>query len=143
MKRLFCFCLIYLLVFSLVGCEKEESKTKDTSSVVSVFLDDSQLDNAFQIVRNKVLLAPQEDGSMFMEIAHNTTVEEFYTAVVAKEGYELAVLDEKGNKMNASQTIASGMTFQVIEKNNQDPFSSYVFRTVDASEIENFYKNQK
>lgn len=143
MKGLFCLCLLSLLFFSFVGCEKEEPQTADTSSVVSDFLDDSELDNAYQIVKDVVVLNPKADGGVVMEIAHNTTVQELFTAVVADEGYELAVVDEKGNKLTPSQTITSGMTFNVYQQGSQEYLFSYVFQTVDASVIAEFYKNQK
>ncbi|MBR3844025.1 MAG: DUF4272 domain-containing protein [Clostridia bacterium] len=67
MKGLFCLCLLSLLFFSFVGCEKEEPQTADTSSVVSDFLDDSELDNAYQIVKDVVVLNPKADGGVVME----------------------------------------------------------------------------
>lgn len=145
MKRIFGLCLICLLVFTFVGCQKEAPKSQDTSSVVSVLLDDDELgrNEPYQIVKEGVLLDPQSDGSLLMKVAHNTTVEEFLTAVVAKEGYEVAVVDQQGKKMEVSQIITSGMTFQVFEKNNEEPVVSLVLQTVDALEIKNAYKNIK
>ena len=144
MKRLFGLCLICLLVFIFVGCQKEAPKSQDTSSVVSVLLDgDEFYDEPYQIVKEGVLLDPQSDGSLVMEVAHNTTVEEFFTMVVSTQGNEVAVVDQQGKKMETSQIITSGMTFQVFEKNNEEPVVSLLLRTVDASEIENAYKNIK
>lgn len=144
MKRLFGLCLICLLVFSLAGCQKEDPKTQDTSSVVSVLLDgDEFYDEPYQIVKEGVLLDPQSDGSLVMEVAHNTTVEEFFTMVVSTQGNEVAVVDQEGNKLETSQIITSGMTFEIFEKNNEEPCVSLLLRTVDASEIENAYKNIK
>ncbi len=139
MKRLFCLCLICLLVFSLAGCGEEP--TGDTSSVVEVLLDGDEFgEEPYQIVKEGVLLAPQEDGSLLMEVAHNTTVEEFFTMVVSTQGNEVAVVDEKGNQMAPSQIITSGMTFQVFEKNNDEPCVSMPLRTVDESVIQEFYQ---
>ncbi len=145
MKRLICLCLICLLAFSLAGCQKEDPKTQDTSSVVSVLLDGDELgsNEPYQIVKEGVLLAPQSDGSLVMEVAHNTTVEEFFTMVVSTQGNEVAVVDKEGNKLEASQIITSGMTFEIFEKNNEEPCVSLLLRTVDASEIENAYNNIK
>lgn len=144
MKRLFGLCLICLLVFTFVGCQKEAPKSQDTSSVVSVLLDgDEFYDEPYQIVKEGVLLDPQSDGSLVMEVAHNTTVEEFFTMVVSTQGNEVAVVDKEGNKLEASQIITSGMTFEIFEKNNEEPCVSLLLRTVDASEIENAYKNIK
>lgn len=144
MKRLFGLCLICLLVFIFVGCQKEDPKTQDTSSVVSVLLDgDEFYDEPYQIVKEGVLLDPQSDGSFVMEVAHNTTVEEFFTMVVSTQGNEVAVVDQEGNKLETSQIITSGMTFEIFEKNNEEPCVSLLLRTVDASEIENAYKNIK
>lgn len=144
MKRLFGLCLICLLVFIFVGCQKEDPKTQDTSSVVSVLLDgDEFYDEPYQIVKEGVLLDPQSDGSLVMEVAHNTTVEEFFTMVVSTQGNEVAVVDQEGNKLETSQIITSGMTFEIFEKNNEEPCVSLLLRTVDASEIENAYKNIK
>ena len=144
MKRLICLCLICLLAFSLAGCQKEDPKTQDTSSVVSVLLDgDEFYDEPYQIVKEGVLLDPQSDGSLVMEVAHNTTVEEFFTMVVSTQGNEVAVVDQEGNKLETSQIITSGMTFEIFEKNNEEPCVSLLLRTVDASEIENAYKNIK
>ena len=145
MKRLFGLCLICLLVFIFVGCQKEAPKSQDTSSVVSVLLDGDELgrNEPYQIVKEGVLLDPQSDGSLVMEVAHNTTVEEFFTMVVSTQGNEVAVVDKEGKKMETSQIITSGMTFQVFEKNNEEPVVSLVLQTVDASEIEEFYNNQK
>ncbi len=143
MKPLFCLCLVCLMAFSLVGCQREDSKTEDVSSVVEVFLDDSELDEAFQFVKNIIILDPQDDGSLVMEIAHNTTVEEFFSAVNAKEGYELRVVNGEGTEMESSHTITSGDAFRVMDTSGVEPVFEYVFQTVDASEIEEFYNNQK
>ena len=143
MKPLFCLCLVCLMAFSLVGCQREDSKTEDVSSVVEVFLDDSELDEAFQFVKNIIILDPQDDGSLVMEIAHNTTVEEFFSAVNAKEGYELRVVNGEGIEMESSHTITSGDAFRVMDTYGVEPVVSLVFQTVDASEIENAYKNIK
>ena len=144
MKRLFGLCLICLLVFIFVGCQKEEPKSQDTSSVVSITFDGDEFDDEpYQIVKEGVLLNPQSDGSLVMEVAHNTTVEEFFTMVVSTQGNEVAVVDQEGKKMETSQIITSGMTFEIFEKNNEEPVVSLVLQTVDASEIENAYKNIK
>ena len=142
MKQLFCLALVCLLAVSLFGCQREEPKTQDVSSVVEVLIDDSELDNAFQFVKNIIILDPQEDGSLIMEIAHNTTVEEFFSGVKAKEGYELRVVNGEGTEMESSHIITSGDAFRVMDQSHGEPVFDYVFQTVDASVIENAYKNQ-
>lgn len=143
MKRLFGLCLICLLVFTFVGCQKEAPKSQDTSSVVSVLLDDSEVGNEYQFVKDIVILFPQDDCSMGMKIAHNTTVEEFFSAIVVKDGYQLAVVDSEGNKMENSQIITFGDSFHVIDKHTSQNVFSYTFKTVDAGEIQQYYENQK
>ncbi len=152
--RLISLLMALLLVGSLfAGCDDEEaeSPTDVVNSVVStpdpvvIVTDD---DDPYEIKQDKdgkdlVILVPEDDGSITMEVAEKTTLETFLTCVTAKEGYTIRVLDAEGKEVTDMKTvIATAMKFEVVKDGEDTAAVSLAVRVITQAEISSKIEEQ-
>ena len=145
--RILCLLMCIMLVGSLfVGCgdDKVESNTDVQSTVVSVPEDvvvELTDDAPYELKQDKggndiVILVPEEDGSITMEVAEKTTLEVFLTCAVAKEGHTIRVLDAKGAEItDMKAVIATGMKFEVVKDGEDTAAVSLAIRVITKEQI--------
>ncbi len=153
--RLISLLLCLLMVGSLfVGCgdDKVESNTDVQSTVVSVPEDvviGTTQDDPYELKQDKdgndlVILVPEEDGSITMEVAEKTTLETFLTCAVAKEGHTIRVLDDKGAEITDMKAIiATGMKFEVVKDGEDTAAVSLAIRVITKAEIADKIEKQE
>ncbi len=145
--RILCLLMCLLLVGSLfVGCgdDEAESPTDVQSTVASVPEDvvvELTDDAPYELKQDKdgndvIILVPEEDGSITMEVAENTTLETFLTCAVAKEGNTIRVLDDKGAEITDMKTvIATDMKFEVVKDGEDTATVSLAIRVITKEQI--------
>ena len=145
--RLICLLMCLLLVGSLfVGCGDDEvvTDTNVQSTVVSVPQDvvvEVTDDDPYELKQDKdgndlVILVPEKDGSITMEVAEKTTLETFLACAVAKEGHTVRVLDDKGNEVtDLKAVIATGMKFEVVKDGEDTAAVSLAIRVITKEQI--------
>ena len=155
--RLICLLLCLLLVGSLfVGCgdDEKESPTDVVSTDTAVSVPENVVvettdDDPYEIKQDKdgndlVILVPETDGSITMEVAEKTTLETFLTCAVAKEGHTVRVLDAEGNEVtDLKAVIADGMKFEVVKDGEDTAVVSLNIRVITKEEIENKLEEQE
>lgn len=154
--RLISLLMCLLLVGSLfVGCgddEPAETATDVQSTVASVPADvvvEITDDDPYELKQDKdgndlVILVPEEDGSITMEVAENTTLETFLTCAVAKEGHTIRVLDDKGAEITDMKTvIATGMKFEVVKDGEDTAKVSLAIRVITKQQIADKLEEQE
>ena len=86
---------------------------QDDTIIEDVIIEVDEVD-PFEIVGDRAILVPGEDGCPMWEVPANTTLEEFLSCVVAKEGYEIWFSDGVYiDDMN--MVLKTGMKFCVME----------------------------
>ena len=145
--RILCLLMCLLLVGSLfVGCgdNEAESPTDVQSTVVSVPEDvvvELTDDAPYELKQDKdgndiIILVPEEDDSITMEVAEKTTLEVFLTCAVAKEGHTIRVLDAKGAEItDMKAVIATGMKFEVVKDGEDTAAVSLAIRVITKEQI--------
>ena len=145
--RILCLLMCIMLVGSLfVGCgdDKVESNTDVQSTVVSVPEDvvvELTDDAPYELKQDKggndiIILVPEEDDSITMEVAEKTTLEVFLTCAVAKEGHTIRVLDAKGAEItDMKAVIATGMKFEVVKDGEDTAAVSLAIRVITKAQI--------
>ena len=145
--RLISLLMCLLLVGSLfVGCGDDEvvTDTNVQSTVVSVPQDvvvEVTKDDPYELKQDKdgndlVILVPEKDGTITMEVAEKTTLETFLACAVAKEGHTVRVLDDKGNEVtDMKAVIATGMKFEVVKDGEDTAAVSLAIRVITKEQI--------
>ncbi len=153
--RLISLLLCLMLVGSLfVGCGDDETTTPTNveSTVESVPEDvvvELTNDDPYELKQDKdgndvIILVPEEDGSITMEVAENTTLETFLTCAVAKEGNTIRVLDDKGAEITDMKTvIATGMKFEVVKDGEDTAAVSLAIRVITKEQIADKIQKQE
>ena len=153
--RILSLMLALLLVVSLfAGCgDNEESETvTDVQSVVSTLapvIVEVDEDDPYTIAQSKdgkdiVILTPNADGSITMTVAENTTLETFFTCVVAKEGYAIKITDAEGKEVVDQKTvIAKGMVFEVYKDGEDSAKVTLIINVITQEKIKETIDEQK
>ncbi len=153
--RLISLLMCLLLVGSLfVGCgdDEAESPTDVQSTVASVPQDvvvEVTDDDPYELKQDKdgndlVILVPEEDGSVTMEVAEKTTLETFLTCAVAKEGHTVRVMDAEGKEITDLKTvIATGMKFEVVKDGEDTAAVSLAIRVITKEQIADKIEEQE
>lgn len=156
--RILCLVLVLMMaVAAFTACKSDKATPTnvtgtDTSSVVSipdpviVEVDD---DAPFAIAKDAkgkdiVILVPNKDGSVTMEVADKTTVEQFLAVVTAKEGFTIKLTDASGKEVtDAKAVIAKDMVFEVFADGESTSKVKYVINVVSQETIQKTVKQQE
>lgn len=149
--RILCIVMIWLTAtMALTACKSNDATPTNVNSDVSsdigvtnepVIIEVGE-DDPYVISKNKqgkdiVILVPGKDGTVTMEVASNTTLEEFLAVVTAKEGFAIRILNTDGKEItDVKAKIANDMTFAVYQDGSDTAKVQYPITVVSEKEIQ-------
>ncbi len=152
-------CLVLTCVFILgmfVGCGDSDvesptnvDSTQSVVSVVAPVIVDVDEDDPYTISqdangRDIVILTPNDDGSITMTVAENTTLEVFLGCVIAKDGYAVKVTDATGKEVtDKTVMITKDMVFEIVNNATSQSEVKFVINVVTQDVIEETVQEQE